>query len=299
MLGRRGQGPDELSGIHRAIALADGRIGLTNGVAAPAFLIGGRGELVLLDQAGDPAGLWHLAGQPGDIPVCMVRDLRSARSELLVASMRTLIAADLTMTGVQELSLVAVPAGERTTLARRVWQTPRVAMVVPEQVAYEPFADGRCDIQAGGRVAFAPERERWLVSIREQSSSGINLERPWQPVTRTPAAIARAMDDYTVEHSSEVFAHEPAIGRVRWRPDGLLWVEPGANAPTDGVVASFDELTAGGALLRRVRLIAPNASPDDRLIVMEDGRFVLLRGFSSSADEAESVSMPEAVLLEI
>jgi hypothetical protein len=228
VLGRRGQGPGELSGIHRAVALPDGRIGLANGVAAPTFLIGGRGVLVLLDQASEPAGVWHLAGQPGDIPVCMVRDLRSARSELLVASMRTLIAADLTMTGVQELSLVAVPAGERTTLARRVWQSPRVAMVVPEQVA-----------------------------------------------------------------------HEPAVGRVRWRPDGRLWVEPGATAPADGVVASFDELTADGTLLRRVHLVAPGADPGDRLIVMEDGRFVLLRGFAPDTDEGQLDLMPEAALLAI
>jgi hypothetical protein len=150
-------------------------------------------------------------------------------------------------------------------------------------------------------VALAPERDRWLVSIREPDGSGVNLERPWTMPERTPEQ-AEAARKIVGDDRSPIGDHEPAVGRVRWRPDGHLWVEPGGVAPAAGAMACFDELSPGGVLLRRVQLVVPGAGERDRLVIMEDGRFVLLHGFEDAGEDdagAGSGNVPFAALLSV
>ncbi len=291
--GQAGEGPGELNGLYRAVALADGRIGRTGGVRSPTYIFPATGELVLIDPAGDPAGTWRLTGEPGSVPVCMVREVRCARPHVLVASLRPLVSADRVFTDLKELALVSPPDGARQVLARSVRRTEVRVTAVSEQDAYEPFADGRCDVHASGRVAFAPERDRWLVCVREPDGAGTVLQRPWAPVRRDEAQLEAAMKEHGVERGL-VLDHEPALGRVRWRPDGRLWVEPGGVAPTDGALACFDEVSAEGALSRRVRVVVPDATTGDRLLLMEDGRFVVLRGFAPDSEATPVVILLEA-----
>ena len=294
---RRGEGPGEVRRVFRALHLADGRIGTVDGAESHTFMIGGRGELVLVDEANDPAGVWRVAGDSGHVPLCNVRGLRCALPYILVASIRTLVAGDLLMTNYSEMSLVSAEDGSREVVAQRIWRYESKPGLIHELDAFEPFANSRCDINPSGQIAFAPDRDRWRVCVREIDGRGVVLERPWSPARRTAEQYSAAMERHGVP-KYHVLDHEPAIGRLFWRPDGLLWVEPGGWSPAGDELACFDELSVDGNLLRRVEVNVLESVSGDRLLFLEDGRFVLLRGFGEHSGDEMGMS-PEVWLLEL
>ena len=296
-VGRCGDGPGELTGAFRAVSLPDGRMGIADGGDAPGIKFGARGNIVILDRDDLPAGELMAGGDPGGVPVCVPRDVRSATGRVLAVTYRAQVQPPK-MTSVLELSLLDAASGEREIVARQLHSLALGQPVTDERDTYEPFASGRCDLSATGRLAMAPERDRWLVAVREVDGAGFVLERPWRSVDRGPAAKEEARRQLGSD-TAHIFETEPAIGLVRWRPDGHLWVEPlGAELPP-GVVACFDEFTPDGALVRRVSLAVPGAAADARLLVLEDGRLALLEGFGREPSEEAGDLAPAVTLLEV
>lgn len=126
------------------------------------------------------------------------------------------------------------------------------------------------------------------------------MARPWKPVPRTGDEKALVEEMLGGHETCQALDDHPAVGRIRWRPDGRLWVEPFAVEPAEGAFACFDEFSPEGEYLRRVQLVAPGDPATDELILMGDGRLVLLKGFKRVAeDEDEEVVATEVVLLEI
>ena len=298
-VGRCGEGPGELSGAYRALQLADGRIGIAGGIAAPGLQFGGQGRVVLLDEEGVPAATWRVGGEQDGVPICSLRELRHAAGHVLAVTARK-TGTPPKFVDIREVSLIDPVDGARTVILRDL-QTDDMTQALQERPTVEPLASDRSDVSACGRVALAPERDRWLVVVRNPDGSGLALERPWAFVARSAADITqvrRALGD-PAEYI-EVLEDHPAIGRLRWRPDGCLWVEPGGPTDAPGAFACFDEISATGELLRRVRVVVPNAAEDDELLLLEDGRFVLLRGFAAAADdEPTTYRKPEVLLLDM
>lgn len=79
---------------------------------------------------------------------------------------------------------------------------------------------------------------------------------------------------------------DPLIGRLRWRPDGNLWVETIGAERHPTALASFDEISPRGEWLRRIHLLPPENASDPKLEFLEDGRVVMLDGFGRAAEEA-------------
>ncbi len=297
--GHKGEGPGELSGAYRACQLEDGWIGIADGAPALTIMFGGRGRITLLDQVGNPAGLWYAAGDPGDVPVCSLRELRCANGLILTASQH-LIMSSATATVVEELALIATDSGQRTVIANRVTEEEMRKFGIREQDVYEPFAEGRCDVSVSGRAAYAPQRDQWLVVIREPDGTGFVLQRSWRAVPRTRAAREAVRKALGAGDLQDVSGTEPAIGRIRWRPDGRLWVEPGGVVPAPGAMACFDEFSSDGRFLRRVQLMISGDREQDVLEIMEDGRLVWLRGFRRTpAEDDVTAVVPEVVLLSL
>lgn len=294
VFGRAGGGPGDLPGAYRLFQLQDGRIGVCGGAPALSIQFGGTGKIVLLDPWNRPAGVWYGAGDPGAMPVCSIRELRCAADHLLVAS-NGLIVGKQGAKRRQEIAVISAADGTRTVIAHREFPEDLRSQRIEERTHFEPFAHGRCDISATGRVAFAPERDKWRVVVRDPDGAGFVIARPWRPVPRTreqKEAVWKALggtDDCIAMDT------EPAVGSIRWRPDGRLWVEPAGVALESGAMACFDEFDGRGHYLRRILLAAPDAGPAGTLLVMSDGRLVLLRGFASH-EENEGVD-PEVELL--
>ena len=295
-IGQCGEGPGELEGAYRTLQLPDGRIGIASGAQAPGFQFGTRGRIILLDDAGNPAGVWLAGGgDPGDTPACSVRALRYAGGPVLTATHRYWVSPP-TILSIREIGLIDPATGNQTLVARDVLESSFDDTEFFERDVFEPFAHGRVDVSATGRVAFAPERDRWLVAIREADGSGFAVERPCAAVKRTDVEKEAAAADIGCGTECVEDDH-PVIRQVRWRPDGQLWVEIWGLELAAGVVACFDEFGTDGVLVRRVQLEVPDARASDELVLMEDGRFVLLRGFGEVGED-ETDGAVEVMLLE-
>lgn len=292
--GQEGEGPGDFPGAYRTLQLSDGRIGVCGGAPAMVSMFGGMGKIILLDADDDPAGLWYAAGEPSSMPLSSVRELRCANDHVLVASQYAEVS-ESSMVDVFELALLDAVDGRRTTVARCVVIDDMKSTTIREADFYEPFAYGRCDISTNGRVAFSPVRDQWLVVIREPGGDGLVLSRQWRATRRTEAQKEVALTMIGSAGEGFLFKNQPAVGRIRWRPDGKLWVE--VLQGNEAVFAVYDEFSPSGELLRRVRVEAPGDPTNDKLVVMENGRFALLRGFENVAEGEEDLSTEAGVLL--
>lgn len=301
-LGRKGDGPGDWEGAWRAVQLADGRIGAVGGAPAWTIQVGVRGRLILLGPDGEPADTWRIGGDTGGMPTCSVRDLR-CRGVFTAAATHAALPSPPDMAMVDELVLLQGPDGERTVVARQVRTGPLSSPTIHEQDVFEPFAEGRMDLDANGRLAWASDRDAWRIAIREPDGTGLVLERPLRAVKRNDAEMRDTLRRLGGGEYCTALPDHPLVGRVRWRPDGRLWVEPMGAEPAPGAMACFDEVSAAGELLRRVQLRVPGAGPGDELILMEDGRFVLLRGWTAlSEDEVKrsgDAPEPAVILLQL
>lgn len=299
VFGRPGEGPGDLPGAYRGFQLADGRIGVCGGAPMFTFRMGSSTGIALFDGADQPAGLWPVAENPRSTPMCSVRELRSTGGLVLVA-MQAVETLQQGPVRVEELVLLSVPDGERTVVDRRRINLDVTDLEVDELDAFEPFAGGRCDLSRGGRVAWAPARDEWRIHLRDRDGSTQVWVRASTAARRASFRKEVVQRRFGPPETSHVADTEPVIGRIRWRPDGRLWVEPGGVEPREGAIACFDELDPDGKLLRRLHLVAPEPEPDDILVLLEDGRYILLSGTAEAdgEDPAPSAANPRILLLE-
>lgn len=297
-VGRKGEGPGDLQGAYRALQLDDGRIGICGGAPAMTSQFGGTGKIVFYDSEGNPAGQIFGAGDPGEMPMSSLRELRYSRGNLLTSSHRLKYTKD-GLTRVFELAILELVDGGRSVVASDSSSGELIDGKLHESDLFEPYAYGRCDISTEGRVAFAPARNQWTVVIANPDRTGVVLVRSWQSVPRTSGSKEAALQALGGAEMAVVEKDEPAIGRIRWRPNGRLWVEPFGINPEPGAFACFDEFSPAGQYLRRIQLVVHGNRAKDELKLMEDGRIVLLRGFKKVTDRGDAIDSaePEVVLL--
>lgn len=292
VFGRCGEGPGELSGAYRAIQLSNGLIGIADGGPAPMIKFGARGNVELFDLHGAYASQLLAGGEPGAVPLCVIRDLRCNGGLVLASTYRGLVQPPR-MNSVLELNLVDPSNGSREVVARTVHSLALGQPVRDEADAYEPYASGRCDISAGGMIAYAPERDEWRIAIRRADGTGVVLQRRWSPRMRSDA-VKSAIRSELGASDAKVYGAEPAIGRVSWRPNGSLWVEP-AGVPVPGdAFACFDEVSVAGAVNRRIYLHAEGARVGDEYFLLSDGRVAILEGFGGH--DGGAATAPAVVL---
>ncbi|MGD9548639.1 MAG: hypothetical protein AB7V45_14020 [Candidatus Krumholzibacteriia bacterium] len=297
--GRPGDGPGDLPGAYRVFGLADGRLGACEGAPAGAIQFGGTGRIVMIDREDQPAGFLLGAGEPGSLPVASVRELRCAAGRLLISSSGMKVGKDGAFR-IQELAEIDPGGGDRTVLTGRTVPENMSDMTIDERSYFEPFASGRCDISGEGRVALAPERDQWLVVIRDPGGDGLVLHREWALRRRSKEEVQAVRQDLGGTEDCHALDTHPAVGRIRWRPDGRLWVEPPGVEPRPGAAACFDEFDAEGRLVRRIHLLVDGFTAGDRMVLMEDGRLALLRGFGNEAEAGDAGGPePEVVLLAV
>lgn len=297
VLGQPGVGPGDLPGAYRGFELKDGRIGACSGAPAMTFLFGGFGKIVLLDQADDPAGVWLGIGDPGTMPVATIRELRCANDFILCGG-DGIMGEETGFTVTQELAVLNPVDGTRNVLVRNEnYDDLSGGLKILEINEFQPFAYGRCDISSTGRVAFSPQRDTWQVVVRNHDGTGFVMERDWDPVERSKEKKLAIHKHLGGLDSCVVLDHEPAVKRIRWRPNGRLWVEPFGVDPGEGAMACFDEFSPSGEYLRRVKIEVPGARPSDELKLMEDGRLVFLRGFKAEQEDESDFSTEAEVIL--
>jgi len=297
--GQQGEGPGDLPGAYRLFELSDGRIGVCGGVEAPTFLLGVPSKIVLLNQRFEPAGQWLCIGDRSAMVVATIRELRCAGDHVMISSTGAMFNEGI-ITQIQEIAVIDPQEGERMLISQRSIVEDLSEGHIAERNIYNPYAYGRCDVSNTGRVAFAPDRDRWQVVIRNSDGGGIVLKREWDPLKRTKDQKEKIRKDLGGYEGCVVLNNEPAIASVRWRPNGNLWVEPYCAEFRDGSLACFDEFSPAGEYLRRIKISVLDWDSSYDLQVLEDGRFVVLRGFvDDSEDDDTSEQKGEVFLLKV
>ena len=94
-----------------------------------------------------------------------------------------------------------------------------------------------------------------------------------------------------------------AIDRLEVRDDGTLWVRNshGLDRWDDQGIVVFDVFGPDGKLQREVTVPVPGGGEGDRLVMLDDGRFLLIKGMDSlsisiSAGDDDSVNVSDEEL---
>ncbi len=298
VLGQKGEGPGDWPGAYRVLQLPDGRIGVGDGVQPFTYEFGGTGDIVFLDQDGLPAGVWNGVSDRTAKPMCSIREIRCSSGHVLVASQGTTFGKS-GVVSVEELAIFDPSDGQSVVVSRRESVDDRSSRVISEVEGFEPFSHGRCDISNLGRVAFAPYRDKWFVVVREPDGTGFSISRELEPSKRTDAAKSamRQRLGCNDDDDCSVLETEHLVGRIRWRPDGKLWVEPYGVKPALGAVACFDEFGPDGDFLRRVQVAVPATGSGDEMLILADGRFLVLSGVGESEEDGRGVEADAQVSL--
>ena len=290
--GRTGDGPGELRALFCAAGLDDGRIVLSEGM--PPFVFGtGAGKVVILDGEGLPVGGFDLQDPALGNVFPTLRGLR-ARGERLLVGLQSTVVRPPQMTSINRLLLTGLDGATVAVLGDRRIESSFLDTELREADVFEPYTLDRFDLAGDGRVAFAPERDAYLVVIVDPATGeGLRVVREIAGRRRTEAereSLAEANGGAGVDYIA--CESDPVIRGLRFRPDGCLWVALGRDeaAPADEF-GTFDEIGPDGAWRRRIRLRAPGDAGDDRLIMLQDGRFVRVAGVADAGLGDEGISV--------
>ncbi len=293
--GRTGEGPGELSGLFCAAPLGGGRLVLAQGMPPETYGVTA-GKVVILDAAGHPAGGFDFrdpAASGSDWPT--LRGLRTAGDRMLVGLFIAHVEPP-NVTAINRLLLCDDTGAVQAVLGDHRVTTSFLDADLREENIFEPYTLDRFDLAADGRVVFLPTRDTYEVCVVDAATGeGLRVTADRAGRSRTRAE----REDVAARNGGEggTFATlpaEPALRGVRFRPDGAVWValgrDPGAAAADFG---TFDEIGPDGAWRRRVHLHAPGDAAADRLIMLSDGRFVLVRGLEAvdTGDEGIAVTL--------
>ena len=163
------------------------------------------------------------------------------------------------------------------------------------------FVYNRVATASDGTVFFAPDRDQYQIqAYREGAEPSVVFSRPFRNVKRTPAqeAIQRQILEgiggyYPAPLKRTVIEDHPPVIAGMWATDqGLLWVQtsPGITPGPDGTWAVLDVFDAGGRFLRQVALPGSFDPDQDGLIVLRDGRLIVIVGLLDAFLSQQAIS---------
>ncbi|MDY0111122.1 MAG: hypothetical protein RBT60_14440 [Candidatus Krumholzibacteria bacterium] len=300
-LSREGEGPGEVRNPAACFFLPDGRLCLAQSFP---------GRLVYLQPDGTPAGQaqYEPLGTPASFSV-MVSG-RTAPGGMVLAGIRMNQGATPQMQQTFFLSLCDTDAKEKQVYLEKPY-TVNFAEFRLDEGAMDFVWMGRLDVDAQGRVATAPERNRYLVRV--QDSDGTVLREFTRPVTlpkRTAAErtiATKVLEAIAVNYGGlplqglTIEETEAAINGLVLRPDGEVWVMTPYNKTEPGVFAVLDVFDAAGRFTHQVALQMPGNAQRDGLNFLADGRVVVVAGGLDAwlSQQGVQAADQEAVALEI
>lgn len=310
-ISREGEGPGEVNHPDQLVWLPNGRLG-----------IGDRkfGQLTCLDRDGTPAGSVHLqdtVGQP--LANAQVTRVRSRGGVLAANGSVHRNDADGTPLQVRYFSLFT-PDGAETA---RIWEKPSGfdfgARSYDELQNYFVDRSGWA-LDARGRVIYAPEYASYRLEWRDASGALVQVverefaarKRTGQEKEQVRLGNSMTINGERVPLDCSMEDTWPAIQEIRLRPGGSLWVRHGDFDRADGddedhPVVDYDVFDQEGRFREVVHLDSGWRGGRDRLLWLDDGRWILLRNavaagmamYAAFLDEEQLAQFEDAEPLEI
>jgi hypothetical protein len=280
-VGREGEGPGEFRRAGDLLLTPEGEIGVVQRMP---------GAIILLTPDGVPAG----TVLPGD-PTTGGRDFLSGAQP---------VAGGLVLSGSHNtpmehgrlrrtfISLYGRDGRERVEYLGRDDAFDFNENRLREADGYFP-GEGQWDVDGDGRVYVADARDDYLVTVfAPDGEPSLIIARAYASWPRSRETLDRLETRWRNGRRFRRFgteqafaAHEPDILRLACR-DGELWVLPsrGVHAQPTGVLQTWDVFTAEGRFDRQVVLRAPGDGTRDRVILLDDGRVLVVSGFQDARD---------------
>ena len=145
-----------------------------------------------------------------------------------------------------------------------------------------------------GNIYAAQERNRYAVHVYRPDGSLVRvISRDYRPWRRTDDEKRKLADKRTMMFNGKKVKldttfedHEPCVKSLRVDAMGRLWVQHGRTTeePPAGILLSYDLFDAGGSFMEIVHVACAGDRKQDRLLPLDDGRYILLRGITGAID---------------
>ncbi|MCP4291650.1 MAG: hypothetical protein GY780_07420 [bacterium] len=274
-LGRTGEGPGEFRNPVGLVFLPGPRLGVITRIP---------GKIVQLDLSGTPMGTVK-AGQNNSIG--------GGYSVLNGAGFRgqTLVFCGEESSGNkrnQFLAIVDINGQEKFRLLTK----PRANIYATRQYNEKDqdfVSRGRWTLGPNGDVYAGIERNEYQIDVfSSDGAAKRTVKHNCSPRKRTPKdleslgnSFVMMIDGQRVCLESELEEYDPYISDLRVTAANNLWVKTsmGAKEPPEGVFAQWDVFNDQGILQHKVNLVVPGNSQQDRLILLDEERAILLVGY--------------------
>ncbi len=284
-LGREGEGPGEFRQPTGLVWTADGLLGVQQTFP---------GRLVYLDpQSGEPRGQWSAAtgeAQAGGFQLLLgARERGGVR--LVAGSSASFDASSGTMRDTRYLALLDASGQERRRLAEASSSQSFERQVRDDLADHFPGDRGLWDLGPDGRTYLVPRYDAYRIDVYSPSGDlERTIVRDQEARRRTDAekeeqrrSVNMNVNGREVSIDWKQQDRARSISRLQILDDGTLWVTSSHGDARWAVDAAWtwDVYDADGTLLREVTVTIPEGGKGHRLVLLDDGRFVLIKGLES------------------
>jgi len=163
--------------------------------------------------------------------------------------------------------------------------------IVVDEVG-DRFPHGVWALGDGGEVYLAPDRDRWLIEVRDlEGDLRRTIVRDWARHRRTEAEKNEVKKQYSFSSTGDlppisyvIDDHDPPIAGLSFRAGELRVYSPDRQRHLpDGVADRFDVLDPAGHLQGERSCLLPFNREMDSLIHLEDGRIVRVKNFKAAS----------------
>lgn len=280
-LGREGEGPGEMRRPLGIDVRPDGTVGVVQPFP---------GKVIYLAPDGKPAGEFTLGGDdPAKGGLAIISGARERGGHLVIAAARNNL--DMATGSIREVRYLASAdraKGETHRHAEVAIDRNVEKMVFDEVAEWFPGERGRWDVGPDGKLYFASRFDAYEIAVHGPDGAlERTITRPHEPRKRTDEERqemrgGRRMningrEPQIEERFSPV---EPAIGYLTVLDDGTLWVvnSHGRDDWAKKGIMRYDVFEPDGRLREEVAVTVPEGGEGNRLLLLSDGRFLLVRG---------------------
>jgi len=276
-LGREGEGPGEFNNPSTLLLCDNGDIAVRMGWPA---------KLVMLKPDGTPAGEWSpgnnlVLGQIQEVPggwlaFTQANDFTNYNGKSYTSKMA------IARFDAEGTSLKEYRTGERTNITDPQTHDER-----------HPFFPSPWCASVDDHILISSARDEFRIEVLDLEGQAVRIiERDFAPYRRTEEDKAEMRDGqrmYMNGVRQEIVYHlldtEPAIRWITGLDDGRFAVGTcySRRELPEGVVIRYDLHAPDGALLEEVRITGDCDLEHDRILLLHDGRAVVLRNFHSAS----------------
>ncbi|HOX25644.1 MAG TPA: 6-bladed beta-propeller [Candidatus Krumholzibacteria bacterium] len=281
-LGRQGDGPGEFRQPVGLFLPGDGSVAVQQ--AFP-------GRITYLDAAtGTPRGTWELGkSDPTAGGLGFVETARSRNGTFVIsAATAAFDQAGGEIHNLNYLAMLGADGGEIKRLAQVETTRSLTQFTIDELASFFPGDRGLWDVGPDGRVCLATRYDAYSIAVYGPDGALVReITRAHDARVRTEEEKEEQRTGMQVNINGQVPRIDwkledraPCIDRLQILDDGSLWVRNshGADAWESAGRQVFDVYGPDGRLAREVTVAVPAGGKGNRLILLDDGRFLLIKG---------------------